>query len=173
MAGELAWEHRTDDIPATGLTVQREAELEERQRIVAALDLAGCPELRVHYAITPLSLGRYKLTGGLHARVEQVCVVTLEPMTSEIEETYEAMYWPQQAMPEPAAGQVELDGDPEPEPIIGERIDAGRIVFESLAATIDPFPRQPGAVFEGTLSAPKRGEPESPFAVLASLKPKA
>jgi hypothetical protein len=75
-------------------------------------------------------------------------------------------------MPAPQTGQVALDAEPEPEPIVGGKIDAGRIVFESLAAAIDPYPRLPDAEFEGPLSAPEGGKPESPFAVLASLKHK-
>ena len=140
--------------------------------VAAALDLVGLPQLQARYQITPLSLGRYQLTGELKAVLEQSCVVTLEPVRSEIAETYAATYWPPEAMPEPAKGQVALNGEPDPEAIVGGSLDVGRIVFESLAAAIDPFPRLPGAVFEGPLSTPQGDTPESPFAVLANLKGK-
>lgn len=172
MSGELSWDHLVEDIPEAGLTVERTADSEERERLAAALDLVGVPELRARYHITPLSLGRYKLAGELAAVVDQTCVVTLEPVRSELAESYAATYWPVEAMPEPIKGQVALDAEPEPEPIVGGSIDVGRIVFESLAAGIDPFPRIPGAVFEGPLSTPEAQSPESPFAVLASLKDK-
>ena len=172
MAGELGWEHLLDDIPATGLTVERTADADERQRLALALDLVAVKELRVSYQISPLSLGRYKLAGALKTLVEQTCVATLEPVAGEIEESFAATYWPATAMPQPQTGQVALDGEPEPEAIVDGKIDAGRVVFESLAAAIDPFPRLPGATFEGPLSAPEGEKPESPFAVLASLKDK-
>jgi uncharacterized metal-binding protein YceD (DUF177 family) len=172
MSGELSWDHFIDDIPPAGLTVERVADAEERARLSAALDLVGLPELRARYHITPLSLGRFKLAGELAAVVDQTCVVTLEPVRSEVAETYAATYWPAEAMPEPAKGQVALDAEPDPEAIVSDSIDVGRIVFESLAAAIDPFPRLPGAVFEGPLSTPQAQKPESPFAVLASLKDK-
>ena len=172
MAGELSWDHLLEEIPAAGLTVERTADQEEGQRIAAALDLVACLSLQARYQITPLTLGRYRLAGTLQAVLEQTCVVTLEPVRSEIEETYAATYWPPQAMPAPAAGQVDIDGEPEAEPIAAGAIDAGRIVFESLAAAIDPFPRVPGAIFEGPLSSPEGDKRESPFAVLASLKDK-
>jgi uncharacterized metal-binding protein YceD (DUF177 family) len=172
MPGELSWDHLIDDIPPAGLSVERVADAEERQRLQAALELVGLPELRARYQITPLSFGRYKLTGELAAVLDQTCVVTLEPVRSEVAESYAATYWPAEAMPAPPKGQVALDAEPDPEAIVDGRIDVGRVVFESLAAAIDPFPRLPGAVFEGPLSTPEAQKPESPFAVLASLKDK-
>ena len=172
MAGELGWEHLLDDTPATGVGVERTADAEERQRLAVALDLVAVKALTARYQLSPLSGGRYQLTGELEALIEQTCVVTLEPVLAKIADSYAATYWPEAAMPAPQTGQVALDADPEPEAIVGGKIDAGRIVFESLAAAIDPFPRLPGAEFEGPLSAPAGGKPESPFAVLASLKHK-
>jgi uncharacterized metal-binding protein YceD (DUF177 family) len=172
MPGELSWDHLIEDIPATGLAVERTADAAELARIAAALELLACQQLEARYQIVPLSLGRYKLTGELKASIEQSCVVTLEPVASDIAETYAVTYWPDAALPQPAAGPLALDGQPDPEPIVDGKIDAGRIVFESLAAAINPFPRRPGAIFEGPLSAPAQGKPESPFAVLANLKAK-
>src|SRR5262245_41303297 len=172
MAGELSWNHLVEDIPATGLSVERTADAEERLAVAAGLDLVALSRLTARYQITPLSLGRYKLTGELQALVEQTFVVTLEPVSSEIADTYAATYWPPETMPEPAKGQVALNGEPDPEAIVAGSIDVGRIVFESLAAAIDPFPRVPGAVFDGPLSTPAGDKPDSPFAVLANLKAK-
>jgi uncharacterized metal-binding protein YceD (DUF177 family) len=169
----LSWEHRLEDIPAAGLTIERVADAAERQRVAAALDLNALNTFSARYQITPLSLSRYKLTGELNADIEQTCVVTLEPVTAAIGESYAATYWPPETMPEPAAGQVDLNAaEPDPEPIVDGRIDVGRVIFESLAAAIDPFPRRPGAKFDGPLTAPTGSTPESPFAVLASLKDK-
>jgi uncharacterized metal-binding protein YceD (DUF177 family) len=172
MPGELSWDHRIEDIPATGLSVERLADAEERERLRLALDLVGMPALRARYHITPISYGRYELAGELAAVVDQTCVATLEPVRSEVAETYTATYWPPEAMPGPIKGQVALDAEPDPEAIVDGSIDVGRIVFESLAAAINPFPRLPGAVFEGPLSTPEGQKPESPFAVLANLKAK-
>ena len=169
----LSWEHRLEDIPASGLAIERVADAAERQQVAAALDLNALMSFSARYQITPLSLSRYKLTGELNADIEQTCVATLEPVTAAIRESYAATYWPQETMPEPAAGQVDLNAaEPDPEPIVDGKIDVGRIIFESLAAAIDPFPRRPGAEFDGPLTAPTGSTPESPFAVLASLKDK-
>ena len=79
-------------------------------------------------------------------------------------------------MPAPRGGEVDLDEEPEPEPIVAGQIDVGRVVFECLAAAIDPFPRKPDATLDCALvaAAPRApaGKPESPFAVLANIKTK-
>ena len=51
-------------------------------------------------------------------------------------------------------------------------IPVGRIVFETLSASLDPYPRRPGAEF--TWQDQHQVEPEetSPFAVLSQLKDK-
>ena len=102
-------------------------------------------------------------------------MVTLEPIDSTIEEAFEAVFWPQEHMPAPENGELALDDEPEREPIIAGQIAVGRVVFESLAAALDPFPRKPGAVldWQPQVSTGAAGDkPASPFAVLANLKPK-
>ncbi len=52
----------------------------------------------------------------------------------------------------------------------GDRIDVGRIVYETLSAGLDPYPRKEGAEFDW--ADPKTGVADSanPFAVLKKLK---
>jgi uncharacterized metal-binding protein YceD (DUF177 family) len=180
---ELDWDHAVQDIPdfgsksgpKTGLSVEREAAPDELERLARALDLVACRSLRAEYAIAPTVGGYYRLSGRLRAEVSQVCVVTLEPVDSTIEEDFEAVFWPQEDMPAPESGELAIDDEPEREPIVAGQIAVGRVVFESLAAVLDPFPRKPGAVldWQSSASAEAAGsKPASPFAVLANLKTK-
>jgi uncharacterized metal-binding protein YceD (DUF177 family) len=169
----LAWDHAVADIPAEGLSVQRTAEPGECERIARALDLLGCT-FSLDYAIVPSGFGRYRLTGTLMARVEQACGVTLEPVASTIEERLDLRFWPAADIPAPTSGEVDLDGEEDPEPIVEERIGVGRVAFECLAAAIDPFPRKPEAALERSSTGGEEalGKADSPFAVLANLRPK-
>lgn len=174
--GELTWQHATRDIPESGLSQEREAAPDELARVARALDLIACTGLRAAYAIKPTIDGRYRLSGTLRAEISQACVVTLEPVESTIEESFDASFWPQEDMPAPRSGEVVLDEEADPEPIVAGLIDAGRVVFEALAAAIDPFPRKEGASLEWRSSGPDEGaagKPESPFAVLANIKARA
>jgi hypothetical protein len=172
---ELAWDHAVRDVPESGVTGARDAGPDELSAIARALDLIALTGLRAQYAIQPVSGGRYRLSGRLHAEVTQACVVTLEPVDSTLEETFEATFWPREAMPVPESGELAIDDAPEPEPIISGQIAVGRVVFESLAAALEPYPRTPGAVLDWQPPLPAdanatRGA--SPFAVLANLKTK-
>ena len=153
----------------------REATPEELAFVARALDLIACTSLRAEYAIAPTVGGHYRLSGRLRAEVSQACVVTLEPIDSMIEEEFEAVFWPQEDMPAPESGEVAIDDGPEREPIVAGQIAVGRVVFESLAAAIDPFPRKPDAVLDSQSATPANAladKPESPFAVLSNLKTK-
>jgi hypothetical protein len=172
--GPLAWNHAVYDIPASGLSTARSATPEELMAIVSALDLLGCASLWAQYAITPAAGGHYQLTGHFRAEVTQACVVTLDPVAGTVGETFEAVFWPQEDMPPPESGEVAMDDEPEREAIVAGQIAAGRIVFESLAAALDPFPRKPGAVFDWQPASADdpAAKPAGPFAVLANLKAK-
>lgn len=174
MKGPLTWDHPIQDIPDTGLPVERAAAPDELDRLAKALDLEACSNLSVKYMITPTGNGRYRLEGSLTAEVRQSCVVTLEPVMTTVAESFSFALWPETDMPAPTSGAVDLDDEAEPEPILEDRIDVGRLVFECLAGAIDPFPRRPGATLERASAEPKGGKdkPEGPFAVLAQIKQK-
>jgi len=175
MTGELTWEHTTHDIPQSGLSREREAAPDELPRIAQALDLVACASLRTAYTIAPTFDGRFRLSGRLRAEIGQTCVVTLEPVDSTVDEVFDVTFWPEEDMPAPRGGEVDLDEEADPEPIVAGQIDVGRVVFECLAASVDPFPRRPDATLDRRSSQPADGrasKPESPFAVLANIKTK-
>ena len=172
---ELPWDQPVVDVPKSGMAARRSASAEELARVAASLDLAACRALDADYRIEPLSGGRYQLTGRLRAEITQPCVVTLDPVESTIEEDFAAVFWPEAELPAPEGGELALDEEPEREAITGGQIGVGHIVFETLAAAIDPFPRKPGAVLDWQPAGPAQTSAsgaDSPFSVLANLKTK-
>lgn len=175
MSGELTWDHAVLDIPDSGLSIERRAAPEELEAIARALDLVACSSLTSTYTILPTGEGHYRLSGRLQASLQQACVVTLEPVAEEIDEAFEVAFWPEADIPEPASGEIELDDEPEIEPIVRGQIEAGRVVFECLAGAIDPFPRKADAALERVAASPRGrtdDKAENPFAVLAKIKEK-
>ncbi|SRR6266508_57742 len=65
--------------------------------------------------------------------------------------------------------KVEIGPVDAPEPLVGGVVDLGALATEYLMLGIDPYPRKPGAVFEG---AAVGDSPTNPFAALAALKKK-
>jgi hypothetical protein len=175
-APELAWDLATSDVSERGLSGEREATPEERAAVARALDLLACTRLTAAFTVVPTAAGRYHLSGTLHADIAQACVVTLDPVESAIEERFEVTFWPEEDMPAPAGGALDLDEEPDPEPIVSGRMAIGRVVFECLAAAVDPFPRGPDAVLDrhsAAASGASAGTSHNPFAVLANIKTKA
>jgi hypothetical protein len=171
VSAELSWDHATEDIPDAGLEVERSATEDERKAIAASLDLIACMSLTARYRIAPRGEGHFRLTGTLQARVEQSCVVTLEPLSNDVSEGFTVDYWPETEIPAPSGGIVDVHDEPDLEPIVAGRIQVGRVVFESLAGAIDLFPRKPGVTFD-VPDENARPAGEGPFAALAKIRAK-
>jgi uncharacterized metal-binding protein YceD (DUF177 family) len=164
-------------IPDTGLHRELEASASERQ---AMAKLAGLREvLSAHAAfdVVPKSGGRFQVTGHVRARIGQTCVVTLDPIESEIEEEVDLMFAPE-AEARRLADLIEEGQDDEappevvdsPEAILNGIIDLGRLATDAVFLAIDPYPRKEGAVFEVEVTAPDPAD--HPFAVLKALQDK-
>jgi uncharacterized metal-binding protein YceD (DUF177 family) len=164
-------------IPDTGLHRELEASAAERQ---AAAEVAGIREVLSAHAsfdVVPKSGGRIHVTGHVRARVGQTCVVTLDPIESEIDEEIDLLFAPE-AEARRLADLIEEGQDdqepPEvadpPEAIVNGIIDLGRLATDALFLAIDPYPRKPGAVFEAEVIAPDPAD--NPFAVLKALQDK-
>ena len=175
MSGTLTWDHAVADIPESGLSTVRRAAPDDLQLIVRALGLITCSSLTATYTILPTGGGHFRLNGRLEASLEQACVVTLEPVAEQVNETFEVAFCPEADMPAPASGEIDLDDEPDIEPIIAGQIQVGRVIFECLAGAIDPFPRKDDAALERVAASPRGRtdeKAENPFAVLASIKEK-
>jgi uncharacterized metal-binding protein YceD (DUF177 family) len=129
----------------------------------------------IRHAIADVGGLREVLSGQVRARVGQNCVVTLDPMESDIDEEIDLIFAPPEQIPQMAALVDEAehaDGetpDP-PEPIENGIIDLGRLATDALYLAVDPYPRKPDAVFEPLVEAT---DPEDhPFAALKALKVK-
>jgi hypothetical protein len=173
---------RRDDVPEAGLHLELIADAPSRAAIAALAALRGLDRLEASFDLARQGQG-LRVSGEVRASVEQTCVVTLEPMTSEIVEPIDLVFRP----PGTAAGlpadldadlQATLDAsldiadidpvaDDEPELLIDGIADLGSVATEFLLLAIDPHPRKPGVVF----AAPATGDPRGqPFAALAALK---
>jgi hypothetical protein len=171
MLGELAWEHAVQDIPETGLSIERSATQAECDAIAQALEQPGCRNLQVRYRLVPRGGGHVHLSGSLQAQMEQTCVVTLEPLVNDVAAAFRVDYWPETEMPEPSGGEVDFNEDTDLEPIAAGRIEVGRVVFQALAGAIDLFPRKPGVTFEPSESGGDAGG-DGPFSALSKFKKK-
>jgi hypothetical protein len=161
-------------IPDTGLHRDLEADAAARK---AMAELAGLREVlsaSASFDVIPKSDGRFQVTGNVRARIGQTCVVTLDPIESDIDEEVDLIFAPVEQIPEIKEELADETGGDEselaepPEPIVNGIIDLGRLATDVLYLAIDPYPRKPGAVFEPHIV---EADPEDhPFAALNALK---
>ena len=160
-------------IPDTGLHRDIEADVAARK---AMADIAGVREIssvRASFDLTPDRRGRVHVVGTVQARIGQTCVVTLDPIDNEIDETVDLMFVPEEQIPQHARladGALESEAEmaDAPEPIVDGVIDLGRLATDVLFLAIDPYPRKPGALFEPEVAP---ADPEDhPFAALKALQ---
>ncbi len=158
---------RLDEVPLTGLHLDLVAAPAVRETIAA---VAGVPQMsRLEAAVDVSRSGAgLRATGTVSATVGQVCVVTLEPMTSEVNEAFEVVFAPANSSASAASIGKVADGEEEPpEPLVDGVADLGTVLTECLLLGIDPYPRKPGAEF----TPPQVDEvAPGPFASLAKLK---
>jgi uncharacterized metal-binding protein YceD (DUF177 family) len=160
-----------DDIPETGRHIEIDAPARTRAellRLVAGLSTVR--ELASLSAVFDLTRrgARVHVSGHVRARVSQTCVVTLEPIENEVDETVDLLFAPTPAEAEAPGREIEVKLTQEPpEPLTGGTVDLGALATEFLVLGMDPYPRKPGAEF-----APLKVGDDGPrhFAALEALK---
>jgi uncharacterized metal-binding protein YceD (DUF177 family) len=144
-------------------------------------DEAACAAIAARFAILAVErfeadislrrtpIGLIHLQGSIEADVVQECVVTLEPVPSAIREDFEVYYTeaPQDGPPE---GDLTMDDELWPDPVIDGKIDIGEAATEHLGLSLDPYPRREGAEFESQPDSGQDAPTQRPFANLADLK---
>ncbi len=165
----------TDRVTTAGIAWDVTATPEECAAIAARLMEPGVDALACHFELhRPLGTGAGAVLatgrggrsgeivakGRLRARLQRVCVVTLEVFPVELDEEFRVVFVPE--------GQESEADDPDADdevPYKGTVLDLGEAAVEQLALSLDPYPRKPGA----ELPPEANDEPEGPFAALARL----
>lgn len=143
---------------------------EEAAALARLLGARSVRKMRFAGRLTPVAEAGWRLEATLGATVVQTCVISLEPVTTRVDETVRRVFLPETA---PAAEIVVSpdDDDDEVEPL-RDRIDLGRVATEALALALPAYPRKPDA----TLAAADEPDPDDdaprPFAALAALRAK-
>ncbi|MDH5748677.1 MAG: DUF177 domain-containing protein [Rhodospirillales bacterium] len=157
-----------------------EASPEEKSALAKRFDLLSLEVLRATIHVFPPEEGPLiRLKGDYTAEVTQSCVVTLEPVKSRLEGTFERLYDLEVGEENfPADEDIILGPGDEVsvDPLVGGILDLGEVVAEQLGLDLNPFPRAEKATFDGfsTLSGsslPPRLK-DNPFAALEELKGK-
>jgi uncharacterized metal-binding protein YceD (DUF177 family) len=168
-APPLGWTTDVTDVPANGMEVKRVATDEERAAVAKTLELLSCDQLTATYRVRRGAGEGYNVRGKFTADVIQACVVTLAPVYDTINQEFAVEFHPASALVDDAIGATDLDSEVDMEPIDGTTLSIGRVIFEELAAALNPYPRRPGAEYVAPSGTAATAKP-NPFAVLEKLK---
>jgi len=141
----------------------------ERASIAGRLDLRALNRLDAHVCLSRTGLV-VRAEGRIAATLEQSCVVTGEPVSAHIDEPFNLLFTPE---PEGSApdDEVELgEADCDVAFYDGSVIDLGSAIADTLALSIDPYPRSATADAALREAGVLTEEQASPFAALAALK---
>ena len=147
------------------------ADEEERAAVADRLGLLSLDRFEAH-AMLSRDGQTIRASGRLKASLEQACVATGDPVPAHLDEAFELRF-----VPEPTGGkaddEIEL-GESDLDTIFhdGSAIDLGGAVTDTLALTLDPYPRSAGADAALKEAGVMTEEDASPFAALAGLKEK-
>ncbi|TWF56722.1 YceD family protein [Neorhizobium alkalisoli] len=169
---------KVGNISVNPVTVTLEADPRELVGLAKLWRVLSVESLKAELQIVRWKKDGIRLKGRVSADITQACVVTLEPVISHIDEPFEQIFVPEGSKLARviSAENAEMVLDPEgpdlPETFVGDTIDAGEVVTEFAALSIDPYPRKPGVEFTTHLEGDpndKGGRP-NPFAVLKDWK---
>ena len=141
----------------------------ERQAIARRLGLNALDRLEAH-AVLSRKGEIVRAAGRLLASLEQNCVVTNDPVASHVDEPFNLVF-----APEPASdgGDEEIElGEADCDMVFhdGAAIDLGTAIADTLALSIEPYPRSAGADAALKEAGVMSEAEASPFAALAKLR---
>ena len=128
-----------------GLDTRLEATPEECTALAKRLGLEKVSSLLADVRARPWQQG-LAIRAAFSAGVTQICGISLETMSNEVNDSFEISY-----LPEKLLKQLKLEGDSgelldQPEILPQDVLDIGELVVEHLALAINPYPRKDGAV---------------------------
>lgn len=165
-------------VSANAVAVHVEADARELEGLAELWDVLTVKSLKADLQIARWKKDGIRLKGRVEAEIVQECVVTLEPVESKIDETFEQIFVPEGSKlarivtSETAEMVLDPDGPDLPEAFTGDTIDAGVVVAEFAALAIDPYPRKADINFKDHIESDPtdKSQKPNPFAALKDWK---
>jgi uncharacterized metal-binding protein YceD (DUF177 family) len=155
------------------------ASTDECARIREILGVDALHSLEGYATIKPWHKTGFMLEGTLEASVEQICVVSLEPVPEAICEPFQRTFLPpreaeQEEPDENVIAEFVLESEDPPDILRGHTLDLLTIISEHLALGLDAYPRKPGIeidpAYRSDVEEHGPDDKPNPFAVLKQLK---
>ena len=160
-------------VSSNPVSVYLAAEPDEREALAGRWGVDKVSSVTAELVLTRWKRDGVRVKGRVQAEIEQSCVISLEPVTQQIDEAVDALFVPEGSKLARVVTDdngelvVDAEGPDLPETFAGDTIDVGAVCEEFIVLAIDPYPRKDGAQLEPPEDSPDDGDTEtSPFAGL-------
>ena len=172
-----------DRLGPNGAALEVAASDGERAALAKRFGFLGLPAFSARVTVDRRPGSRVVVEGRLRGRIVQACILSLDPVTQDLDDTFRIVFkqdLAEERDPESGEALVSAHADA-PEPLPGNLLDVGEIVAEQLSLAADPYPRRQGVKLEDVMPKLRGGgrdgrlgrqERRHPFAVLAALRDK-
>lgn len=177
----FSFEVKVTSVSSNPFSVTMDASKDECAALAEFWNINAVKSLSAEVRLSRWKRDGIKLSGHFEGVLEQICVVSLNPVETSISDEFTSHFVPETSrlarQEEQIDGEliIDVDGPDIPDTFSGNVIDVGAVVAEFAAMAIDPYPRSEDAEVD-----PKYQENDvdlsndkiSPFAGLAALKGK-
>jgi len=170
-----------DRMGAGGAALEIVASESERLALAKRFGFLGLPAFSARVTVDRRPGGQVVVEGRLRGKIVQACILTLDPVTQELDEAFRIVFKQDLAEDrDPESGEALVSAQIDaPEPLPGNLLDIGEIVAEQLSLAADPYPRKPRVKLDDVLPKPRHSgrlgrneQRRHPFAGLAALRDK-
>ncbi len=171
MTPEFSHIVKLSDLGSDDKKITIEADDGQREALAKRFDLPTIKTLSATYTLRPEG-DKIGCTGTINARLEQVCSISGESFSAEVEEDFEIIFLPKTKT---AKSEEEVELAPEDCDVMeyeDNKIDIGEAIAQTLFLALDPYPRGPNADAAAKKKGLKSEEEAGPFGALAALKDK-
>ena len=157
---------RVEDVPPTGRDASFEVPEEMRATLTERFGVKNLDALKVDARLVPLDKECVHVTGTVQGRVEQICGVTLEPMWTDIAQSFSAEFQPESMVAKFVIPDDDFETDL-PEILQDGAANIGELAIQVFTMEIPAYPRKEGAAFDAATAGVDKAD--SPFSVLAAF----
>jgi len=163
---------RIDEVPTQGRKYTFSADEQTLKVLTQHSSASQINEFEGFVEVRPIR-GGLEAKGRLLVSLQQLCVITLEPVDEKIDTAIERIYLrgeePELDLSANGEVFVDLEANADTEWFNTDKIDLSDFIYEQYLLNIDPYPKKEGAEMPNVKDNGDQGE-LSPFAALAALK---
>src|SRR5215475_5107398 len=147
-----------DRMGAGGAALDIVASDSERSALAKRFGFLGLPAFSARVTVDRRPGGQVVVEGRLRGRIVQACVLTLDPVAQDLDDTFRIVFKKDHLDDrDPESGEAVLSAQVDaPEPLSGNLLDVGEIVAEQLSLAADPYPRRAGVQLEDVMPKPRK-----------------